>query len=367
MENDREEERLIEQQPVIKKRKTGQQETTFVSTQDMQLNKASGEISDALVKISQSSTDQQQTEIKEEKDEKTINVKQLIPLLQQIDYVNEKELFEKLTSLLTEMIVLQYEASKKYGILWKVVEIGNLIEILLPEKIKNEATANIFQTQDKNKQQLAELSNKQQWYLFKTCRNIVADGFYVLYGEEIERFYQHFTQLLQGQNIFNEISTLNANLNKYSRGKQVKKLGESADVREKLLNQMCFFLQRSKNFIGENNIKAAMMAFVAAGSCARTANIMQIFQKGTLGGGTMAVLSDARANLAHFTKADALEEQLNKSIQGIDPHIGEYIDKIRDAAKTVNCVVDIEQYIRKETEQVDGSTSSPRAYNRGKF
>lgn len=295
--------------------------------------------------------------------EDILQVKAKFPILQKLDKSNEN--FLKLAQLIKEMATTPYDVTKKYEVMYKVIKIGGLFEVLLPEiEVKSpvETLGNITSNAS-----ISKLHPVEMMALFKIAKNSSADAFHILYEDQVKSFLGNFSLLCQGNNVnpvpFLELSRF---CTKVSRGKNVEALLSDSAVGKarinKLLCQMGYFLLKAKEFGMQENYDGACMALLASGSCGRFFNISKCNPVPT---SIARLLSDLRTNLSHLYKSGYNESNFLAVLQDAAKNevISRHVEKIKTEAASIGNPVDIDAYYAKK-ETSGSKPESPRAYER---
>lgn len=302
--------------------------------------------------------------------EELIKMQENVPLLKLAN--NKDPNFIILIKLIKEMSDATYVSHKKYALMYKIMQIGNLLKGLLDESITKDATAGTLKTFEDNTP-LQKLLPQQQFALFNVNRNIAADFFPLLYESKMKLFIENFIRLCKGIGNSSNLADLNSSFNKITRGENLKKslIDSTAGqtVSDKLINQMGYFLLKANHLMEkENDFDGACMALIASGSCGRIYN-----RGGVKPQKAAAVLANIRESISPYINEydekqarliinDTLkEESIRQRIKDIETQCN---------SKGVNI---LEYYTKKETpttKQESKETTvpeSPRAFDRKTF
>lgn len=215
----------------------------------------------------------------------------LFPFLKNIASVQD---IQEVSQLLEKISTATYEPSIKYNILWDVIQLGVLIESKLPDNISNGVTIKILDPIETTVKYCSELTDQQQWCLFKLARNIVADSFHIMYEDQTKFLTEQVILLCQGRNVNKTMSDLNREVNKISRGENVTKiLGADKPAQTKMFQQAGYFIERAKRFVHQENIPATSMALIGAGNCCR------FIIRGVKESPTVRMLTETRSSIVH--------------------------------------------------------------------
>lgn len=287
------------------------------------------------------------------------DLKARIPLLK--DMKQDNPHFKVLIRLLQELSGSAYDASKKYQLMFKVIEIGNLFEILRQD-IKNPKPTDTAKT-CLNGVALNSFKPDQQLSLFQLARNVSADYFHAMYEDKTREFFEAFISLCRGQCTSSKLLEVDDIFQKLSRGSDIKKvLGDRDEGKvriNKLFCQMGYFLKKADEFIKAGNHEAAAMALIAAGNSGRNFNFSGLNPKKS--GSVAAILYKARTSLAHIYSDERKIEVLSEIIIKLTEHkqIDLSIDLIKEEATEMKNPVDIDAYYAKR----EASGASPRTYD----
>lgn len=109
----------------------------------------------------------------------------LFPFLKHI--ASAKDL-QPIVQLIEKISTAEYEPSIKYNLLWDVIQLVTLIEAHLPATLTDKTTLELLDTVKPTSKFCSELTDQQQWCLFKIARNIVADSFHIIYEDKTKYF-----------------------------------------------------------------------------------------------------------------------------------------------------------------------------------
>jgi len=221
-----------------------------------------------------------------------------------------------------------------------------------------------------NKKKLSGLSDSEQYFLFKASRNMAADRFHVFTTVETKTLAEDFARLCQGNttSIFTNLATLKTATKNFARGRNIdRKLKEgSGTAKTKLFNQIVYFLLRAESFFEQDEVNEGLMALVGAGNCARDVNMAGIFKNDSTSKKKMTVLMTVRKLITHPATSKGLKNPLMLLAKNTRKEIPVYIAKVKEAAKTISCIVDVKsisETAKKAQAQTD-NPPSPRAYVR---
>lgn len=298
---------------------------------------------------------------------KTINtedinkLKNTVPILRQISSENQKTpAFAKLVKLMLEMANVKYDPAKKYELMYKIIEIGNLMELLLLDNVQKEANAETLKKIPLDKS-FSTLEFNQQFSIFKSARNIVADGVHMINEERTTDYLQNYSRLCRGENVAGFFGDQHSWFKLINRSLDKKTLLASGDQNRinKIFNQLVYFLYKSHELMLDKNVQGAIMALIAAADCAR-----DIKRSGLLleikNDSVLAILTNLRQDLAHIYKDDYDEEQFRKKVskEVSEKSIQSYVASIAREAKSLKVTIDVSSY-KKDSASKQGS---PRAY-----
>ena len=188
-------------------------------------------------------------------------MKQRFPFLRAIDDRNKH--YQKLVVLIHEVEKTDPTRVEKYELLYKVVKIGNLVQALLGDSTENLLVSDIgFQ----------ELSPLQQAGQFRLSRNLAGHFGHILYEADARSFLRDFVSLCQGKNISQALAPLGDLTKKIKRSRDLVKAINSDERLLKLLAQLIYFLNKSKQLV-EISSDGAALAFTLACDCAKDFNL----------------------------------------------------------------------------------------------
>lgn len=291
-------------------------------------------------------------------------LKTIFPALLDID--NEKKEIIKLAQLVEDMSKVAYSSDDKYNLAYKIIEMGNLVDQLLP--IKNTKNHLVDVTVPTN---INKLGNEQQKAIFIQYRNIIADMFHVMYEKSMKLVLESFANVCKGTfepSILIHIDNLL--FNKLKKGSSVIKIfrEEPKPKLEKIYHQTVYFLQKTEEFIKNKKYNEAAMALIAAGTCARNINTSK--QNPVTTGSIMQTLTNLRSNMAHIYSLGYNRETMKSQLDLLLPKISKYINKVISEVSNTEINIDkksIEVYGKKLTTSSSSSDESPRAYESSIF
>ncbi|MGE3920811.1 MAG: hypothetical protein AB7F64_07745 [Gammaproteobacteria bacterium] len=287
-------------------------------------------------------------------------LKQKIPLLQTMDQTNPK--FQKLIQLLQEIPNTTFDRSKKYELMYKIIEIGNLFEVLCPT-MKNQKTAEVVQD-CKTTSNMDMLTPAQQLSLFEQARNVTADSFHSMYEQQARELYGSVSSLCQGKNSASKLLSIDDVFQPVSRGSSIQKVLGRLEPENKKINklfcQMGYYLKKADDYLKSNNHEAAAMALIGAGNCARNFNWSKLNPKKV--GSVTALLNSVRNDLAHLYLNEVDSLPLSENMRQIveKRHIEQGLELIKSEASQMDNPVDIDAYYAKR--ELQEGLESPKAY-----
>jgi hypothetical protein len=305
-------------------------------------------------------------------------LKELIPVLELLDSKNNSYL--KLFTLLHEMTEVQNRPELKYFFLHKILKVGNLFEILIPdfnfgESVEQDCSVSVLDSGE-NVVSLKSLKRAQQYAVFSVARNISADHSHLLFEDQIADLINNFLSALQKgvciPGVLVKYCALGTDACRSDRPKGLKayffidqksslmEIKEKTSRANKLLCQAGYFMLRARDFLANNDLDSACMALINAGTCGRD------FKKAGLNKGAESVmhfLSTVRNKLSHTLAADVDVKKLSELLGGIN--VEGYVKKLEKESKDMGYDIDVSAYYKDRNDKDD--PQSPRAYNRSRF
>jgi hypothetical protein len=298
-------------------------------------------------------------------------VKKSLPML--IKIPNDDPNFVRLVSLWHEILQRQYDPTKKYELLYRIIRIGNLIALLLPKLKQDDAIGLLKGCEDKTPVQ--KLNSEQQFGLFIVARNIAAHWAHIFYEPDISDFIEEFLAiakegicspkfLLKLQQIGSE-STASSG----PEGLPVYlKNGSEAEITTKINKLFCqtaYFIIKAQNFIEKRDFQSACFALIAAGNCGRDFNRSKM--NPVKNGSVMATVYDIRGDLAHIYENATYEEDAYNLIVKTKENFKDLLETLGKEAAALGLDYKIEAYFKMTEKLLDGSNSSPRPYNENRL
>lgn len=291
------------------------------------------------------------------------DLKAKIPLLQKMKQDDPR--FKTLIGLLQEMASSSYDPAKKYRMMFKIIEIGNLFEILAKEiAVTNPKPLEVVKT-CKNDVALGDLNLNQQLSLFQLARFIPADNFHAMYEDQAKALVDNFIRLCNGRCISETLINIDAIFYPLTTGKKIKKIlyeGNKGKSVNKLFCQMGYYLKKAEDFIKMGNHEAAAMALIAAGNCGRNYNITGLnpVKKDSV----TAELYGLRTKYAHIYSDEKDEQTLSERLRKLveSGQIAQQINQIKEEAKHMGNPVDIDTYYSQK--ESSSASESPKAYTK---
>jgi len=278
----------------------------------------------------------------------------LFPFLK---HISSQDALQKIVELLAKISTAKYEPNIKYNILWDVILLGELIGSKLPEEITTGVTVKTLDLVGSPSKLCSDLTDQQQWCLFKLARNTAADGFHIMYEDKTRFFVGQVILLCQGNNVQETMPALNREITKISRGSNVAKiLKGDKGAQTKMFEQAGYFLERARDFSFQENVQATCMALVSAGNCCR------FIIRGMDESPAVRQLTELRSGIIHKATIDTSGSNLIKIVRSASGKLDELIVKLENEAKGLGLEVNVKGYVAKEKSAEEHE--SPRGYSK---
>ncbi len=282
----------------------------------------------------------------------------LFPFLRHI--TSSKDL-QPIAQLIEKISMAKYEPNIKYNLLWDVIQLGALMEAHLPTTLTDKTTLELLDAIKPTSKLCTELTDQQQWCLFKIARNIVADGFHIIYEDKTKNFAEQVIHLCQGNVVKDALSEVCREVTKISRGSNVVKILQgNKEAQIKMFNQAGYFLERAKGFSARENPQAACLALVGAGNCCRFIMIGKISEGRKLD--CVGELNAMRSDIVHMNARDITGESLREMASSRSRKTDETMVKLKNEAGSLGLESDVKAYVAKE--KPTDNHESPRGYSK---